>query len=255
VADAFTFNGTALSTISVAVKQEQGLHRLASLEAPTLAIRNRDRVEPFWVARRGGTVTLAGTITGTSRSNFQANIISLKQLANPTVDANNQPTFVALTWDQRANQRLMVYTTALDVQETGPKAGEWTWELERQGYWEDSSAFTGSALTNGSVIANAGDIEVFPTWTIPFTGADTGFDFTVNGHRFDLDTSTFVNLDFLYVDSRARTVHKNAVSQIANVNTTNTTSLWPSLAPGNNTITVTTGSNYTIGFSVRRLYE
>jgi hypothetical protein len=254
MADVLTFAGQTLTDLGVYVRDLSGLRRLPPLEANETALRFRDNVSPVWIGRRGGSVDLAGVIQGRSRALFEANVSAFKQLIAPTEDQNTQPTYVALTWDQYNGKRLMIYTTDFDPQEKGPRFGEFTWTIVRKPFWEDEDAVTETGLVSASIVAYSGDVKVFPVWTVAFDGASTGFDFTCVG-RVDLDTTEFVNTDTLVIDSAVRTIKKNGVSVMANLNIANTTQDWPYLAPGNNTVTVTTGTNYSISVTYRALYE
>lgn len=237
MADVCTFNGQDLSAYGVYVEQESGLRRLSPLVADETALRFKNTVSPVWIGRRGGVVTLAVFVTDTTSATFESNLAAFKQLIAPTKDANNQPTYVPLTWGERSGRRLMVYTTEFEeTQGSEPGSGGFTWTLARKPFWEDATALSQTGLTTAALISNDGDQDVSPVWTITFTGASTGFDFTVGSTRLDLDTTTFVNTNSLVIDAAARTIKKNGASVMANVNTANTTANWPKLTAQKNSL-------------------
>lgn len=235
MADTFTYNGTDVATYSVAVMpaKTSGLRGMATFGHDLTTLRKRDRAAVTFRGRRAVPLTLGGVISGTSRANYQSNITSMHALVRPTV-TSGVPVFKALTWSQMSGRRLMVLSLDFAVTDLTDMRGEFTWSLIRYPFWQGSTATTENAADGDLVLANPGDLTAEPVWTVTVLKAAglSGYTWTVNGLIFQY-TGALAQNDVLTIDSAAKTVKKNGTLDLANVGAT---SSYPTLAPGNNTV-------------------
>ena len=112
-------------------------------------------------------------------------------------------------------------------------------------------AQTASTVTGTGTAANKGDYRTYPIITITATGAGSASYSVANttaGITMALTLSGLVNNDVVVVDMDKQTVTKNGVSASSLISGTPG---WFYIAPGNNTITVTNGTNVTTSTSLR----
>lgn len=112
-------------------------------------------------------------------------------------------------------------------------------------------AQTASTVTGTGTASNKGDYRTYPTITITATGAGSATYSVANttlGQTMTLNLSSLVNTDVVVLDMDKQTIKKNgtdAASLIVG------TPAWFYLQPGNNTVTVTNGTNMTTVTSFR----
>jgi len=125
---------------------------------------------------------------------------------------------------------------------------EFTWQLERLGFWEDAEA---QVATDPTSINNTGDMACYPIFTCTAINAmGSGLHFHVGSSMWTYATA-LAPADVLLINTEAMTCHKNGTLDMAGVDDD---AVFPELAVGANTISKSS-ADFTLGASWRRKKE
>jgi hypothetical protein len=104
-------------------------------------------------------------------------------------------------------------------------------------------------------IHNPGNVDAFPDLLVTFNGTSAGgFDLTIGGRRIDYD-ATCSSGDVVRIDCLNGRVYHNDVPLPSALNLANTSTEFPVLAPGDNPVTLTAGTNLQVSAVFRGAYE
>jgi hypothetical protein len=246
-APVWTLAGVDLATYNARIVEHSGLFDLIGLERDALGLRGRDLLTYISRRRQYPEANLTVVVNGANHAEALANWQAFKALVSPALG------WQELTCSLKAGMRLLVRSLGAPLPVRGA-AALWfpvSFTVDRYPFWE-GEALTVSCPTGGTIY-NPGDIAVEPVYTIAFSGASTGFDFSIGGYRVDWNGTGAAGKE-LVVDVLNRTMVYDGASDIFNQGA-NTSIVWPSLAAGSNTLTVNGGTNYTFEATFRPAYE
>lgn len=244
MANSLTFNGVDLSTYDLIVNNYE-----ASVAFTVASIQLKDRAYADESNKSPKQITVEVTVTGTSRSDLNSNLDSIKKTLN---NWNDKQLIFDAQSDRYWNARFQSLTGAYK------SSSLWQGVLDFIAYdpaaYAVSETSTTVNLTSSpqtvSITIN-GSEKVDPVYTITPNNTYTGVKIDNTTTDMDLDyTGALVNADSFVVDCSAWTVKNNGTSVISGISST---SEFPYLIPGANSLTVT-GVTGTINIKYKERY-
>lgn len=248
-----TYNSVDLvSTCSISMDHVSGVHDLPEPDLDILYLPGCDTAQVTVLRNQMRRLQFDAAVTGADH----ATMLSYLRILKAALMTDDQ--FHALVVSDRNGQQIQALRTGFPVDiDRIPaliRGVRFPLGFLAYPYWEDSTPQSVHVVASPTTVANAGDQACYPTYTCAVS--DTlagGLWFQVGTVRFTY-TGALVNTDSLVVESDPllRDVTLNGTRAWAGVSWATTS--FPSLAVGDNTVTLSDVSKFHLTVAYRRRY-
>lgn len=248
-----TFGGTDLSNIGeLATSRVAGPHSITPLREKSYYLPGSNLRHEQELGPSTRTLAFRCVMRSTDHGGLVAAIENLKVAVSPS-----QVGEARLEVTDRPNQQILAKCSKLEISfdeipyhMTGI---QFPLEFTTIGtYWEDTTALSADVTSSPATVINSGDILCYPVYTCSVTDTlANGLYFDVGSVRFDY-SGALASGDTLVIDSEAMTCKLNGTSTISD---TADDCEYPALPTGENTITLSDDTKFSLNISYRRLWE
>lgn len=239
------------ATCGVVTPGVGGPHDLPDRELSILKLPGSDTPHVTVIRRQTRSLQFRAVAVGTSHSDLVTKLGTLKGYLMPDDD------FHALIVADRSSQRIMALCEGFPINISSMPddylAIEFGLNFLAYPYWEDASAQSTHITSSPTTVANGGQMVCYPTYTCEINATmATGLWFQVGSNRFTY-TGALASSDSLVVESDQQLpdVKLNGTRAWAGVAAA---SVFPSLAVGNNTVTLSDAAKFHLTVAYRRRY-